>query len=155
MPERPHGYNWPPLEHGELILREKSRARESSAGRRGCVPTVVDAYHPGGRLGAWFGIGEPRWLLALENPADIAVRLPNYLRYHTADTACRHPDHRRAYALDSLFRVLPYLVCRRCGHRLEWPNFAIGDRVRTRNWQSHLVHGVLSLILSATRWLRR
>ena len=147
----PHGNDWPPLEYGELILRQKSQSRTRNAGRRMRVPTVGDSFRPAGRLGAWFGIGEPRWSLALEDPAELAVRLPTRLRYHTAGTACRRPDHLRAYALDSLFTVLPYLVCKRCGHRLEWPNFACGSRVHTPNWQSRVLHQVLRLLLRRRR----
>lgn len=156
MAELPHGYDWPPLEHGELILSAKSRSRERNAGRRGHVPTVIDSFRPGGRLAAWFGIGEPQWWLPLDDDAERKLDGGRAWRLRPWARVCRRRCdlHDRGYALDSLFTVLPYLVCRRCGHRLEWPNLGIGRRVLTHNWQSHVLHRALGLVLALCGSLR-
>jgi len=151
MRERPHGNDWPPLNYGDLILQAKSRARSSHEEKCRRYSRYTDPADCG-LLARLFGAGVPRWWLPLEGDierdidGDRAWRLAPWIR-NRCRSGC--DQHDRGYALDGLFRVQTFIICRRCGSRLDWPNFLQGRRVLTRNWQARLQRRTIG----AAAWL--
>lgn len=142
----PHGNDWPPLApvHEELTLQARSRVRRR--GRQ--LPPAGDSSRGAG----------PVWWLELRGEDLTARRLPR--RWPNRNPLdCQHD---RGYALTLTFVVLPFIVCRHCGDRLDWPNHAIGRRAAAHNWQAVGVLGVLELgrrlwrpFVRLRYWLRR
>ncbi len=144
MPEQPYGNRWPPLDYDDLILRVKSRARSSHEEKDRRYSRYTQ---PGERrlFARLLGAGVPRWWLELEGRNDYARRLSSVpARGNPLDC-----EHDRGYALDGLFRVQTFLICRHCHDRLDWPNFLQGRRVVTRNWQAR----PQGWLLGAAAWL--
>ena len=150
MSEQPHGNRWPPLDYGDLILQSKSRARSSHEEKERRYSRYTE---PGrrGLIARLFGAGVPRWWLELEDGSDYARRLSSVPARGQPITC----DHDRGYALDGLFRVQTFIICRHCHDRLDWPNFMAGRRVLTRNWQARLQRRTIGAAASLLARLRR
>ena len=150
MYERPHGNGWPPLDYDDLILQAKSRARSSHEEKCRRYSRYTE---PGdrGMIARLVGAGVPRWWLELEEGSDRARRLSS-VPARGNPLEC---EHDRGYALDGLFRVQTFIICRHCHDRLDWPNFRQGRRVLTDNWQARLQHRTIGAAAWLLRRLRR